>query len=35
MKQYLEVGAMTSNMFSVPVPFHAWDDQVKPAIFEA
>eukprot|EP00795_Rhopilema_esculentum_P001205 gene1205-15571_t len=28
MRQYLEVGAMTSNMFSVPVPFHAWDDQI-------
>ena len=28
MKQYLEIGAMTSNMFSFPVPFHAWDEQV-------
>lgn len=29
MKQYLEIGAMTSNMFSKPVPFHAWDEQVS------
>ena len=29
MKQYLEVGAMASNMFSTPVPIHAWDEQVS------
>lgn len=28
MKHYLEIGAMTSNMFSIPVPIHAWDEQV-------
>ncbi len=29
MMQYLEVGAMTSNLFSVPVPYSVWDDQVS------
>ena len=29
MKHYLDIGAMTSNMFSIPVPFHAWDEQVQ------
>eukprot|EP00794_Sanderia_malayensis_P018551 gene18551-20414_t len=34
MMQYLEVGAMTSDVFCVPVPFSVWDDQVYQRMIE-
>ncbi len=29
MIQYLEVGGMASDIFSTPVPYSVWDEQVK------
>ena len=33
MRVYLEVGALTSAVFSEPVPYTAWDDQVLLPIY--